>query len=261
MLTADSSGKVLKGRLVRFKRELSLRLKERVFAHYLVPFSRHGLHPALMKWWQPRNPVTVVDVGASHGLFISAVRKHYQLARALLVEPLPKRCDQLREQFSAPEFTVCELALADYNGTAEFNVFDLDYASSLHELPADRLESLIDIDCGRSTKISVMVRKLDELLLENGIHQHIDLLKMDVQGGELNLLKGATISLPRIRNIWCEVAFEEVYQKAATFHDIYDFLASAGFGVRAISDCERGRDGNLVWIDVLFSRGLQNKSL
>lgn len=238
----------------KLKARISQHLREVVLKHYLVPYSRHGLPAALVQWFKPRSPITVVDVGASHGLFANAVRKHFEVARALLVEPLPNRCEQLRRQFPEPVYTVSQQALADYEGTAEFNVFDFDYASSLHDLPTAKASIIKDLDLGQSQKVPVKVSTLDALLESSGVSNDLDLLKMDVQGGELNLLKGATSSLPRIHNIWCEVAFEEIYEKAATFSEVRDYLAHSGFGIRAISDCERDRDGNLIWVDVLFSR-------
>jgi FkbM family methyltransferase len=237
-----------------YKLRFSKLLREVVLRHYLVPYSRHGLASCLVQWWKPRAPVVVVDVGASHGLFISAVSKHYNIARAVLVEPLPNRCKELRASFKEPTYTVKQVALTNYQGKAEFNVFEFDYASSLHECPCNTNATFNSAEYGAAHKIEVEVTTLDALLAGERITTEIDLLKLDVQGGELNVLLGAEASLHSIRNIWCEVAFEEIYSKATFFSELREFLASRGFGIRAISDCERGKDGNLLWIDVLFSR-------
>jgi FkbM family methyltransferase len=243
----------------KIKAKISKRLREVVLRHYLVPYSRHGLPSALVQWFRPHSPITFIDVGASHGLFVDAIEKHFEVCKALLVEPLPNRCQELAKRFKEPVYTVCQQALADYEGIADFNVFDFDYASSLHTLPTEKTGIIEGLELGQVRKLPVRVGTLDALLKVCEIGDRIDLLKMDVQGGELNLLKGAKESLPKISNIWCEVSFEEIYENAAIFRDVYDFLASAGFGVKAISDCERGKDGNLVWVDVLFSRGSQNE--
>mgnify|MGYP001553612181 CR=1 FL=1 len=228
--------------------------REVILRHYLVPDSRHGLPAALVKHWKPRVPLTLVDVGASFGSFTASVAKHHDIGRALLVEPLAERCNQLRGAYTKPVYSVCQQALADFEGEADFNVWDFDYASSLHDLPADRADLFVGIELGQQRKRPVKVGTLDSLLAQEEISGDIELLKMDVQGGELNVLKGAQRSLPRIRNIWCEVAFHELYESAATFQKVFDYLVARGFLLKAIGETSNGANGGVLQADVLFSR-------
>ena len=233
---------------------LSKRLREAVLRHYLIPDSRHGLPPALVKHWKPKEPLTLIDAGASFGSFTTSVAKHHRIGRALLVEPLTERCAQLRATFSEPVFTVCQQALADFDGQADFNVFDFDYASSLHAFPTDKAALFAGLELGQQRKLPVTVGTLDVLLERENITGSIELLKMDVQGGELNVLKGAQRSLERVWSIWCEVAFEELYENAATFQQIYDFLVHSGFVLQAIGEATHGIHQEVLQVDVLFSR-------
>jgi FkbM family methyltransferase len=244
----------LKLAISTWRSKCSKALREFVLRHYLVPDSRHGLPPALVRHWKPRAPLILIDVGASYGSFTTSVGKHHDISRALLVEPLAKRCAQLRETFKKPTFSVCQLALADFEGEGNFNVWDFDYASSLHNLPADKTKLLAGLELGQQRKLPVKVGTLDNLLEQEGIDGEIELLKMDAQGGELNILRGAQRSLHRIRNIWCEVAFSELYESAATFQNVFDFLEGRGFLLKAIGETSEGANGCVMQADVLFSR-------
>lgn len=244
----------LKIALNTWQSKFSKALREVVLRHYLIPDSRHGLPPALVKHWKPRVPLTLVDVGASFGSFTAAVSKHHEIGRALLVEPLAERCDQLRGAYKKPVYSVCQQALADFEGEADFNVWDFDYASSLHDLPAGREDLFVGIEFGQKRKRLVKVGTLDSLLAQELIIGDIELLKLDAQGGELNVLKGGQRNLHRIKNIWCEVAFQELYENAATFQGVFDYLSGRGFVLKAIGETSNGAHGGVVQADVFFSR-------
>lgn len=72
----------------------------------------------------------------------------------------------------------------------------------------------------------VPVRKLDAL-----DYGHIDLLKMDTQGTELEILKGAERKLGRheVAMVKSEVSFVEVYKNGALFSELDAFFRSHGF--------------------------------
>ena len=72
-------------------------------------------------------------------------------------------------------------------------------------------------------------------------------LNMDVQGYELNVLKGATKTLERIDYVYCEVNKKEVYEKNGLVNEIDDFLSTYGF-VRV----ETGEWVFDAWTDALY---------
>lgn len=59
--------------------------------------------------------------------------------------------------------------------------------------------------------------------------KHIDYLKLDVQGAELDCLRGATRLLKDVLLIQCEVEFIEIYEKQPLFADVDSFLRAHGF--------------------------------
>ena len=87
---------------------------------------------------------------------------------------------------------------------------------------------------------------------ENSI-KSIDILKMDIQGGELAALKGAQQLLENrgIACIYTEAYFIEQYEAQPLFHDISKFLYSYDFTLQDIYTPIYGK-GNMAWGDAIF---------
>jgi FkbM family methyltransferase len=236
-----------------FRQRVSLAIKERVFHHYLMPFSRSGLEPSIVHFLKPAPPINLVDIGASTGEFTASVQEYCGIRRALLVEPQPKRVAELKERFPESRFEVCGCALAEKDGSIEMEILNWDYSSSI--LPVKPAVGGSDkvIDLGVREKIRVDVRTLDGVLKAVNWTEPIDLLKIDVQGAELLVLKGASECIRRTRLIWTEVSFRELYEGAAVFSEIYQFMDAQGFRLMALAEGFRGVGQELLQGDALFS--------
>jgi len=228
-------------------------LREVILRHYLVPYSRHGLDPALVRWWKPAGPVVIVDVGASSGAFTEAVGKHYPIKRGILIEPLAHRCDELRARFNEPVFTVIQCAAAESKGVVEFNIHSHDYASSMLDWP-EELSGRFAFDMSLREKVAVKTTSVDDILAADGVSEEIDLLKIDVQGAEMSVLRGAQQHLSRVRHIYVELAFREVYRGGCTFNEVYAFLVERGFQLLEVTECARDASQSLEWVDAFFRR-------
>jgi FkbM family methyltransferase len=84
----------------------------------------------------------------------------------------------------------------------------------------------------------------------------IDILKMDIQGAELDALTGASrlLTAGNIRLITLEVEFQELYRAQPLFWDIGAFLRRFGYGLYALYDCHFSpKNANtLCWADAIF---------
>ena len=93
---------------------------------------------------------------------------------------------------------------------------------------------------------------LDNYIKENKI-KTIDILKVDVQGYELNVLKGAISSLRIIEILIIEVSFLEIYEKSPLAVKIIEFLDKNNFQIFDIVDFKyRPLDNNLFQVDMFF---------
>src|SRR5262249_48110957 len=159
--------------------------------------------------------------------------------------PQPARCAELRQRFADPRFSVHQCAVADQARTCEMEVLKYDYSSSILPVKRDiRMAAVVDLDIRE--KIECRVATLDSVMAEAQWEDNIDLLKIDAQGAELMVLRGAEQTLPHIRVIYTEVAFTALYEGSCIFSEVYDFLCARGFRLLSLREAFRGKDRELL---------------
>jgi len=245
------------GRSLRFR--ASGLLKALVFGFYKLPFSRFGLEPGLVPFLPPQSPITMVDVGAASGEFAATVQAHCGLRSALLVEPQPAFYRQLEERFPGPTMTVHNCAVSDASGTMPMEILNANYSSSLLPVIPEAGGANRRLDLSVRETIVVDVRRLDDLARQ--VTGDIDLLKIDTQGSELHVLRGAVETLRRVRLIWIEVSFVPLYEGSALFADVHALLRQHRFYLHSLHDGFRGDHGELLQADALFIAEPQSSRL
>jgi hypothetical protein len=102
-------------------------------------------------------------------------------------------------------------------------------------------------------QIEVETQILDSFCETEGISD-IDILKLDVEGSELNVLKGATQKLTekRIRLIFTEVMFTAHYEGGCLFHEVSGFLRHYDYKLFNLYNLKRARNGQLRWGNAIF---------
>ncbi len=158
-----------------------------------------------------------VDVGAHQGAILARIQRIAPIGRHIAIEPLPEFADRLRRRF--PSATVHEVALSDTNGVSKFHhVVRTPAYSGLRRRQYERPDEPVEI-------IQVRACRLDDLLDPEA---PVDFLKIDVEGGELAVLRGSSRTLARHRPA---VLFEHGLGAADCYGtapaDIYDLLASS----------------------------------
>ncbi len=143
-----------------------------------------------------------------------------------------------------------QLALGNQNGTSTFFINDDSATNSLLSNAPQASESE-----QKQSSVTVEQQTLDCFTSERKIDR-IDLLKMDCQGFELEILKGAEdlLSSGRIGVIYSEVLFTPLYTGQAYFEDLCAFLRHHDYQLLALYDGRRSAAGHLMWSNALFSR-------
>ena len=158
----------------------------------------------------PQPGWTVVDVGANIGAFsVWAAGMMGASGRLLAIEPNPVSFRELRR--SLDELAVDATAFAVACGDVEGEV-------TLHFQPGYTVSSSLTSFDAATESATVPMRRLDALLGETGI-SHVDLLKIDVEGAEELVLRGAGEALSRISRVVLETTHDDI-----------------GRGVRAVMD-------------------------
>jgi hypothetical protein len=101
--------------------------------------------------------------------------------------------------------------------------------------------------------VVVRTARLDERLTEAMLPRPC-LLKIDVQGGELLVLQGASGIMHLLDEVLVECSFVELYDGQPLAGDVVAFLRERGFGLAGVSTPAQGHDGEPVQADFQFRR-------
>ena len=205
------------------------------------------------KWLQKAGVRTVLDIGANSGQFTCAITAVLPEVEVYSFEPLPEMYEKLRRKVGDRErcHAFC-YALGEEKGDLHFWQNNFTKSSSL--LPMTQLHKEAFPWTGESKLITVKVETLDSLADRIALHPSV-LMKIDVQGYELNVLKGAAKTLQEIDYIWVETSFQPLYEGQAGFGEVYAFLEKRGFGYAGSPEqLISPLDGSILQEDVLFVR-------
>jgi len=188
----------------------------------------------------------VFDVGSNIGETVFSFRKHFQSPVIHAFEPSPSTFELLKKKaMGVPDLYLNNFALGS---RAERKV--------LLENSDSRLSSLLEPgkDCWGEivTNTAVDVETLDGYCDREGVSR-IDVLKVDTQGLDYAVLQGGLQMLKhhRVRLVFIELIFSDLYLGQAPFEDIYSFLKNLGFVPVWLYDLAYHKN-RLGWADGLF---------
>jgi FkbM family methyltransferase len=193
-----------------------------------------------------REGSSYVDVGTNRGQVLAEAALVAPRARLTAFEPVPALAAQLRASF--PALDCRELAIGAAEGAAQFTHFrKLDGWSGLRRSPA------ISDERGAPEQIEVRVSTLDRELAGGPAP---DVVKIDVEGGELDVLRGGRETLSGARPL---ILFEHVTEAAALYGassgELWDELSELGYEVLGLTGgppLDRARfcapDGEINWL-------------
>jgi FkbM family methyltransferase len=196
----------------------------------------------LLKPGLPDRPV-IFDVGASNGRWTREILKTFPDATVFLFEPSTAYAEAMRATLVNQErLKLFPIALGEKDGPVTFH---------LHPDPEG--STTVDWQEGNfATPITVSMRTIDSLIEEDGIPQP-DLIKMDIQAGELAALKGAVRTLPGVRVIHLETWIMQGYGgKIPLLVDLMVFLRPFRFRLFDLGTQFRTDTGMLYAIDACF---------
>lgn len=213
-----------------------------------------GVVPALEHWpaFEGWRFDTVVDAGAHRGQFATFALTRWPAARVICFEPLPKPRARLKRTLAglaAPHrWEIRAEALGARSGAAHMHVASREDSSSMLPLGPEQKRLFSMDETGREP---VTVARLDEALADLQLGRA--LLKIDVQGFELEVLKGAGALLERFEAVYVECSFRELYVGQSLEGAVTAFLAETGFN----PENERRNFvvfGDVVQVDKLYRR-------
>lgn len=197
--------------------------------------------------------ITIYDVGANRGLMIDEFLSHFPAAAVHAFEPFQQFAEMLTEKHRGNHnITINQTGISNEAGTLTFNVNKSIDTSSFLSSKKTGLNS--DAQVETITKVEVPVTTIDSYSQKMNIEK-IHLLKLDIQGSELNALKGAQglLAGKQIDFIFSETYFVQQYENQPSFFDIANYLLPFGYVMQDMYHPIYG-NGKLAWCDTLFVR-------
>jgi FkbM family methyltransferase len=192
-------------------------------------------------------PQTIVDVGAAYGQFALGCKPLFPGSKYVLIEPLEEYARALEEVVATlPAAELVRAAAAAKRGEITINVHRDLVGSSLY---LEHEDSSVN-----GVPRTVPTVALDDLAREKQWRPPY-LLKVDVQGAELEVLAGARETLRATEYVLLEVSFFEFFANGPLFHDVVAFMKSHGFVAYDVFGFQyRPLDNALSQADIAFVR-------
>jgi FkbM family methyltransferase len=188
-------------------------------------------------------PSYIIDIGAYHGEWTTMIKKIFPESNVLMIE-----AQEIKEGI-----------LKDISQTYSPKVF---YEIQLLSSQDEREVSFVEMETGSSVfeesspyqreYVNKKTITLDTLLKKHPNFESADFLKIDVQGYELEVLKGAKQLLEKVELVLMEVSLIPVNKGCPIMSEVVQFMADYDFRVLDFCSQIRRSDGFLWQTDLLF---------
>ncbi len=186
------------------------------------------------------------DVGANKGQYAQRIRRGGFTESIISFEPTRVFKDLINQMSGDEKWSGFQVALSDFTGRNSMFISSNEALSSSLLRPAG---ILAEFDIDFSHQIEVEVRELDSFSDYLGEQNY---LKLDVQGNEHFVLKGATSVLDSFCAVEFESALTPLYERESRFWELGSFLVNRGFRPEIVTPTHWSREGTLISLDAIF---------
>ncbi len=185
---------------------------------------RHGLSHAEERFLSRRLPAiangVLFDVGANHGSYTRFLRRLSPESRIHAFEPHPKTFASLQQRAAGPLVTLVNMAVSDCGGTMQL----YDFANADGSTQASLAQASVGMFDPDIVSHAVEVTTIDAYMAKAGIDV-IDFLKIDTEGFDINVLRGAKGALDKgaIKTIQFEFVPADIAMRV-TMRDFFEIL-------------------------------------
>jgi FkbM family methyltransferase len=197
----------------------------------------------------------VFDVGANAGQYRDFLRERVQYAGTIVsFEPLSRHVEALRERSrSDSAWHVEGYALGSNEGSLQINVMVSDQFSSFLEPDHGRVSDYLGLNVADHTE-TVPVRTLDAVVpaLRERIGFERPYLKIDTQGFDIEVLRGAAGTLPAMKALQTEASVRCIYKGMPSYTETIRYLEERGFDITGFYPISRDNALRLVEFDCVM---------
>jgi FkbM family methyltransferase len=197
----------------------------------------------------------ILDVGANAGQFASYALGLGYTGRIVSFEPLPAAHAALLDRSRGnPRWVVFDrCCLGEREGEALLHVSENSISSSI--LPISPEHVAISREASYVGVEKVPMHPLDAIAPRYLADSRAAFLKVDVQGYEEPVLRGASETLRRLRGLQVELSLRPVYEGQTLYLPMLEWITSLGFAPYRFCDSfVDPRNGRWLQLDALFFR-------
>ena len=191
----------------------------------------------------------ILDVGAHVGDETELYQNYFSGSKIFCFEPFSESCDYLKRRFiNDSNINVVETALGIKDETRPLYVSKFSNLNSLQR-PNERAWGFTD-----KKSVDVETTTIDHFCNKNDI-KHIDILKLDVQGSELDVLLGSKTILEKgnISLVYVEWQVVPLYENHHKYYKIAEFLAGFEYEFFNLYNINEARSGQIRWGDAIYT--------
>jgi FkbM family methyltransferase len=176
-----------------------------------------------------REDDTIFDIGGHIGLNAVLFAKLAPKGKIFVFEPAPNTFNIISKTLGINNLqhrvTVTQQAVSNKSGSTFFYMADTNLADNANSLIHHRTDKKLK-------KIEVQLTTIDEFIKANSI-QKVDFIKMDVEGAELDALKGGIACLKKHKpKMTLGLHPQPIKQKGDSLEEIYDLLIDCNYVIK-----------------------------
>lgn len=235
---------------------LILRAIKRLAALAGAHVEKLSTHPGTTVMGLTHRPIDlVIDVGANTGQFAREMRAKFPRAHIVSFEPLPEPFAELEHWARADRnATAVNIGLGDHEAVLPFH-HHVGHSPSSSLLPTHSEGLARYPQMGRPELTEIRVRRLDDALADLGRTAGPNtLLKLDVQGFEEQVMRGAPRTLAQIAALITEVNIGAMFEGQPEFMALCRHAYAAGLRYAGNYAQYPAPDGQVVFLDAMFVR-------
>ena len=206
---------------------------------------------------------TIIDVGAHHGQSALYLRELFPGSAIHSFEPDPDSFRRLAG-LGLADHHCAQIALSDHCGHVTFFRNGISHTNSLYRVNLESNDSIKltearrtggnDFSRSLNQPFEVRCLTLDDYCAEAGI-EHVDLLKIDVQGAEASVLRGGARTLKNTSAVVLEASFYDFYEHRTAISELERSLGPAGLSLFSILEISQNpMNGRTDWAELLYTR-------
>jgi len=229
----------------------------RLFGYHLEKYPPEGsVFRQLLELFKKYQIDCVLDVGANHGGYALMLRDIGFQDKIVSFEPIPDSFQRLLKNAENDKFwSSHNFALGSVEGKKEMNVTGGRHFSSFYKpnhFAADQFGNAARVSHTQEVSIRRLDKVLDEIIPKLNVSSIF--LKVDTQGFEMEVLRGAGEWLKKIPVIQTEVSLQTLYENKCDFTESLRELTQLGYDISGLFPVVQDSEMRLLEMDCILVR-------